>query len=126
MNTGQTTFSAVLGIVLANLRKEFGVEQGDMAVRMGVSQASYSRLETGKANFSVDQMYQAATALEVSGEEISRRLNRTIENLIANNISVVPQVRGSTTQAKQEAPGVGQFVAGAALGALLIGLLSNK
>jgi hypothetical protein len=71
-------------------------------------------------------MYQAANALEISGEEISQRLNGTIENLKANNISVIAQVRGSTTQGKQEGPGVGHFVAGAALGALIFGILSQK
>jgi len=39
MISEQTTHSAVLGVVLANLRKERGLEQSDMAERMGLSQA---------------------------------------------------------------------------------------
>jgi len=126
MSTEQTSYSAVLGVVLASLRKAQLIEQGDMAARMGLSQASYSRLESGKSAFSIDQMYQAAAALGVNGEEISSNLNNTVANLRVNGVEVVSQVRGNTTQAKQEPSGVGTFVVGAALGALLIGILSKK
>jgi transcriptional regulator with XRE-family HTH domain len=126
MNIEQTTYSAVLGVVLANIRKRKGVDQKEMADRMGLSQASYSRLEGGKSAFSVDQMFQAATALGLSGDELNRQLNATIMHLETNGISVVPQLRGSTTQAKDEAVGLGHVIVGAALGALLIGLLSKK
>lgn len=126
MSTEQTTYSAVLGVVLANLRKAGFIEQGDMAERMGLSQASYSRLEGGKSAFSVDQMFQAAIALDLSAEELNQRLNNTISRLQANGVLVVPQLRGSTIQARGEGAGMGHVLAGAALGALLIGLLSKK
>ena len=127
MNFEQTTYSAVLGVVLANLRKSLSIEQADMAERMGLSQASYSRLEGGKSTFSVDQMFQAALALNLSGEELNRRLNNTVNQLKANGVLVVPQLRGNTTQAREEGnAGIGHFLVGAALGALLIGLLSKK
>lgn len=126
MSTEQTTYSAVLGVVLANLRKAVFIEQGDMAGRMGLSQASYSRLEGGKSAFSVDQMFQAAIALGLSAEELNQRLNNTISRLQANGVLVVPQLRGNTIQARDEGVGMGHVLAGAALGALLIGLLSKK
>jgi len=127
MNIDQTTYSAVLGVVLANIRTFQGVEQKDMAQRMGLSQASYSRLEGGKSAFSVDQMFQAASALSVPGDELHRQLNATISQLQNNGITVNPQLRGNTTQAKkEEGSGMGHLLVGAALGALLIGLLSKK
>lgn len=126
MSIEQTTYSAVLGVVLANIRKRKGVDQKEMADRMGLSQASYSRLEGGKSAFSVDQMFQAATALGISGDELNRQLSATIMHLDTNGVTVVPQLRGSTTQAKDEAVGLGHVIVGAALGALLIGLLSKK
>jgi hypothetical protein len=49
-----------------------------------------------------------------------------VANLRANGIEVVPQVRGNTTQAKKQGLEFGGLVAGAALGALLIGILSKK
>jgi transcriptional regulator with XRE-family HTH domain len=126
MSNELTSYSAVLGVVLTSLRQERGMEQGDMAAEMGLSQASYSRLESGKSSFSVDQMYQAAYALGVSGEDLGERLNNTIANLQANDVIVAPQVRGNTTQAKQGGSNVGSFMAGAGLAALLIGLLAKK
>ena len=126
MNTEQTSYSAVLGVVLATLRKQRQIEQGPMATRMGLSQASYSRLESGKSAFSVDQMYQAAAALEVSAAEIIASLENTVANLRANGIEVVSQVRGNTKQAKQGPSELGTFIAGAALAALLIGILAKK
>ncbi|PCI52528.1 MAG: transcriptional regulator [Alphaproteobacteria bacterium] len=126
MNENQTTYSAVLGVILSNLRKENGLEQGEMAGRMGLSQASYSRLEGGKSAFSVDQMYQAAIALGMNEDDITNRTNNTVSELRANDVEVLPQVRANTYQGKSELTPVGSFVVGAALGALLIGLLSKR
>lgn len=126
MNTEQTTFSAVLGVVLSNLRKERGVEQGEMAERMGISQASYSRLESGKSAFSIDQMYQAAESIGLTSDELTGRLNTTIDKLRNSGVKVVPQLRGNSSQAKKEGGGVSSFVVGAALGGVLVGLLSQK
>ena len=126
MKIEQTTYSAILGVVLSGLRKERFIEQGDLAAKMGLSQASYSRLESGKSSFSVDQMFQAATALGISGEELCSRLNNTISQLQANKIRVAPQLRGNTTQIKTKGSEMGGLIAGAALGALIIGLMSKK
>lgn len=126
MKERQTTFSAVLGVVLANFRKELNVEQADMAARMGLSQASYSRLESGKSAFSVDQLYQAASALGIAGDKLTSRLNRTIVNLQENDVSVVPQLRGNTTLAREGGADMGSLLTGAALGALVFALFSSK
>lgn len=126
MNDSQTTFSAVLGVVLANARKQEGVEQGDMAGRMGLSQASYSRLESGKSAFSVDQLYLAAEALALTAEDITVRLNNTVEKLRAGGVQVVPLMRGNALGAKENSNVVGGLVVGAALGALVFGLFSRK
>ena len=56
----QTSFSAVLGVVIANHRKLKMIDQAPFAARMGLSQASYSRLESGKAVFSIEHLYQVA------------------------------------------------------------------
>lgn len=125
MDESQTSYSAVLGVVLTNQRKLRGLEQGQMAEMMGLSQASYSRLEAGKSGFSVDQMYQAATALNMSGRDLIALIDNTVDNLRANGVHVAPQVRGNSSKGKKEDAGVA-LIAGAALGALLIGILSKK
>lgn len=127
MTAKQTTFSAVLGVVLANLRKEREMEQADMAEKMGLSQASYSRLESGKATLSIDQMYLATSILEITRDELTKRLNSTIQQLEQNGVSVISLPRANSKQGKKESDNVvGSFLLGAALGALLVGLLSKK
>ena len=130
MSNTKATYSAVLGFVLSNLRKERKIEQGDMAARMGLTQASYSRLEGGKSAFSVDQMYQAAEALDLSALKVIEELDKYSSHLESDGIPVEPQVRSNTTKAikktKDSGNEVVSFVAGAALGALVLGILSKK
>ncbi|MCP5194052.1 MAG: helix-turn-helix transcriptional regulator [Pseudomonadales bacterium] len=126
MSTPRTTFSAVLGVVLCNIRLHQAIEQAEIAERMGLSQASYSRLENGKAAFSVDQMYQAADALGITGEEISRNLNSVVRSLIKEGIEVVPQVRGNSGQAKDSIRAADKLLRGSTLSSVLIGILGNS
>lgn len=123
MDAQKTTYSAVLGVILSNLRKQFGKEQSDVAKRMGLSQASYSRLESGKATFSVDQMYQAAQALDLPDIEIMARMNSTISQLRSGGIDVQPHTRANSTNGSFE---VEHLLLGAGLAALLIGLISKR
>jgi len=125
MSSDQTTFSAVLGVVLANLRKVKGIEQGEMARKMGVSQASYSRLESGKSSFSVDQLYLAAQALEIDGPELTHRLNNAVQQLNGNGVPVIAPLRANATKAGESVVDPGSMLMGAGLAALLIGMLTK-
>lgn len=122
------SYSSVLGVVVANKRKEFGIEQSAMAVSMGLSQASYSRLESGKSTFSFNQMFECAQALNISALELFNSVANTVETLQSNNdVLVQAQRRGSTTKAKAvDGSGIDTFIAGAALGALIIGLAGKS
>lgn len=122
------SYSSVLGVVVANKRKELGIEQSVMANKMGLSQASYSRLESGKSTFSVDQMFECAQALNISADSLFRAVTNTVANLQStSNVSVLAQSRGNTTKAKMsESNETATFVAGAALVALLIGLAGKS
>ena len=117
MSSDQTTFSAVLGVVLANLRKVKGIEQGEMARKMGVSQASYSRLESGKSSFSVDQLYLAAQALEIDGAELTQRLNNAVKQLNVNGVPVIAPLRANATKAGESGVDPGSMLMGAGLAA---------
>lgn len=121
------SYSSVLGVVVANKRKELNIEQSVMAEKMGLSQASYSRLESGKSTFSIDQMFQCSKALGVPIDELFESLLNTISSLESSGeVTVQSQQRGNTTKAKESGSGVGAFVAGAALGALIIGLAGKS
>jgi len=129
LNNTKATYSAVLGVVLSNLRKQKNMEQGEVASKMGLTQASYSRLEAGKSTFSIDQMYQAASALNLNGSDVIKEVENYSYHLQTDGINVVPQIRGNTSQAiqKQDTGNkIAKFVAGAALGAVLFSILSKK
>lgn len=122
------SYSSVLGVVIANKRKELSIEQSVLAEKMGLSQASYSRLESGKSTFSVDQMFECAQALDIPVESLFNLVVNTVGNLQSNDdVLVQAQPRGNTTKAKTASgSGVGTFIAGAALGALIIGLAGKS
>jgi transcriptional regulator with XRE-family HTH domain len=129
MSIQKVTYSAILGVVLTNLRKQQSIEQGTMAEAMGLSQASYSRLEAGKSAFSIDQMYQAADALNVDTLKVVEEIQKYKRNLEASGIKVEPQIRGNTTQATQETNKNNDTVkvlAGAALGAVVMAILASR
>jgi len=114
-----------LGVVLSGLRQEKNIEQGEFSQLMGLSQASYSRLESGKSTFSVDQMFMAAKALDIENIELLDRLNNTIENLVNNDVEVFAQARKNSASA-DDSKVVGAALLGAGLGALLVGLAGRK
>lgn len=126
MSSEKTSYSAVLGVVLSSLRRERGLEQGKMAQKMGLSQASYSRLESGKSSFSVNQMFGAANALGMPRHEFLLRLDKTIEYLEESNVEIFANPIVDKTNSEKQNSDVGQFVAGAALAAFVIGLISRE
>lgn len=120
MNKSQTTYSAVLGSIVANNRKALGKEQLDIASALGISQASYSRLESGKSSMTTDQIFLVTRALGLSTPELFLQIENSITALESNGYSIIAQLRGS-----QESS-AGKVVVGAALGALLMGILSKR
>lgn len=128
MQDKMVSYSSILGVVVANKRKELGIDQSVLAEKMGLSQASYSRLESGKSTFSVDQMFECAKALGIAPDELFNSVVNTVNNLKeSEQVSVQAQPRGNATKAKSDsASNVGKVVAGAALAALIIGLAGKS
>jgi transcriptional regulator with XRE-family HTH domain len=128
----QTSISAVLGVVIANQRVIKHVDQAAVAAQMGLSQASYSRLESGKAVFSVEHLFRLSEILQTTPQALLDEVDRYRASLNAQKIAVEPTVRANSTQAKttttkdSDGSGVGTFVAGAALGALIMTALTRK
>ncbi len=55
---------------IAELRKERGLSQENIAESMGIKQAGYSLIESGDRILTVDRLYQVAKALGVSATKI--------------------------------------------------------
>ena len=58
-----TSYSAIVGQVLFNLRQERDIKQGDMAVAVNIGQSTWSRIEKGEVALSIDQLARAAARL---------------------------------------------------------------
>jgi UDP-N-acetylglucosamine 1-carboxyvinyltransferase len=53
-----------IGLLIANLRQEKGLTQGQLADDTGISQANISRMEKGKYNVSIDLLSSILYALD--------------------------------------------------------------
>lgn len=74
------------GGFIRNRRLELGLEQPDLAARMGISSSHVSNMETGRGYVSFDRMWPLAEALECEAwelvahvEEALKRYDRAME-----------------------------------------------
>lgn len=122
-----TTYSALLGQIVGSLRQQRGLEQTVLSDALGLSQASYSRLEGGKALWSIDQLMLAAGRLEIPVTEIIRILERKAAELTAAaDVQVIAAGRANSRGGEARKDNTGAVLAGAALGALLTTLILKK
>lgn len=122
-----TTYSALLGQIIGSLRQQRGLEQTVLADALGLSQASYSRLEGGKAHWSIDQLMLAARTLGMPVIEIIRILEQRAADLHeAADVEVIAAGRANSRGGEARKDSTGAILAGAALGALLTTLIMKK
>jgi len=111
-----TTFSAILGWVIANLRTRKGFRsQTEFAPKVGMPQSSWSRYESGQALLTADQLDRVAGLLGTTASEIMREVERIRADLIARGVTVAAGPRPTEGNA--------DLLFGAALGALIVALL---
>ena len=122
-----TSYSALLGQIIGSLRQQRGLEQAHLAKALGISQASYSRLEGGKALWSIDQLMVVCQRLGVNVIDVFNILERRKADLAeAANVEVIAAGRANSRGAEERKDSDGAFLAGAALGALLATLITRK
>lgn len=64
------TINHAIGFVVANIRKEKGMSQLDLAFDMGTTRKYLSDIENGKRNISLDVAWRLAEALNISFTEL--------------------------------------------------------
>lgn len=107
-----TTYSAIIGSVIKQLRESLSINQGAMAEDMGVSQAAWSKLESGKSTLTTAQLAKAADLLGIEANKIIQYSDQTVNDFKANGISV--------SYDNKEAESMGLMLLGAAaIGALV-------
>lgn len=118
MNAG-TTYSALIGNVIRQLRAERSVSQGEMAKLMGVSQAAWSKLESGKATLSTAQLAKAADFLEVPANQIMRYADEAVKRAESEGLTITYDLK--------EAEDTGLMLLGAAaIGAIIALIVFSK
>jgi transcriptional regulator with XRE-family HTH domain len=65
---------AILGRVLARIREERGIKQGDLAARLGLPASYLSKIENGTRRLDVIELIQIAAAMDVDAGEIVREV----------------------------------------------------
>lgn len=115
-----TTYTAIVGQVLARKRADRGLEQAVLAKSLGVGQSTWSRVENGAVALTVEQLRAVAAPLAISPDEVLREADHYESLLTSSGVKVIPQSEARRNEA------VMAFLAGAALGALLVALLSRK
>ncbi len=110
-----TTYPAIIGNVIKQLRGQKGISQGDMAQAMGVSQAAWSKLENGKANLSTAQLAKVADRLGLSAGTIMQYAEMAADNFQSEGMTV--------TYDNKEAENTNLMLLGAAAIGAIIGLI---
>jgi transcriptional regulator with XRE-family HTH domain len=127
MSDKTLSFSALVGFVIVSIRKEKLLEQGVIAQKMGITQASYSRLENGKSALSVDQLYAVSKVLGITIDDLFYAISKALSQAQAQGINVISPVRGSASKSDENNPNTAAtLLTGAAIGAALMGFFNNK
>lgn len=83
-----TTYPAIVGGVLAQIRTRQGLHQQDLAQCMGVAQSTLSRMEKGQSSISVEHLRLAAAHLGVAPSVIIHHADQAEVSMHSQGIKV--------------------------------------
>ncbi len=115
-----TTYPAIVGRILVDLRKRAGIGQDVVAGAMGITQSTLSRVERGESALTVEQLARAAKSLGESAGSILSMADSAVLELDAQGVSV------SYERSTLEIDTGLVLIGAAALGALIAAVLSKK
>ena len=85
-----TSYPAVIGSILVKLRGQQGVLQSDLAQAVGVTQATWSRIENGSSALTIEQLGLAAARLGVPPSQILQLTEQGVAQLNQRGVRVAP------------------------------------
>lgn len=115
-----TSYPAVVGGVLVKLRNQQGVRQGDLAQAVGVTQATWSRIENGSSALTIEQMGLAAARLGMLPAQVLELADRAVGQLQQRGVRVEP------TRSAANIDSGTALIGAAALGALIAAVFLKK
>lgn len=105
-----TTYPSIVGKVLADARARHGMQQKDMASAVGITPATWSRIESGQTSVTLEHLRSAAQAVGMLPSQILA---------VADQAEVEAQFRGVTVVKTKSVPQLHPgwaLLVGAALG----------
>ena len=114
-----TTYPAIVGKVIGELRRQRGLTQADLAAAVGLRQPAWSKVERGETAATVEQLAIVAERLEVAPAGILVQ---------ADAVALSARERGITVKRQRAQRGSQDAIAligAAALGALVGTILSR-
>ncbi len=106
------THRALVGQVLARLRRSKGLSQGEVAASIGMSQSLVSRYERGHGSIRLEQIYHYATILVLPLSDVMRRIEQVYWHILKRGVVVLDD-------GEEARPNVG-VLSTAALGDLVV------
>ncbi len=120
-NAKTTTYSMIVAQLLENERKGRGLKQGEFLEKARITQSSWSRINRGIGHFTLEETRSACIALGVSMDVVLANANEASEKLPEEEgVEILESLKGSENTAA-----LPKIIAGAALGYLIIRLLSK-
>lgn len=111
-------YPALVGAVLAGIRKEKGLSQAEVAEAVAIGVSTWSRIENGESALSIEQLAGAADRLGIAPSSVLQAVEEKIALLRKKNVGTVPaRADAQVATALGSIPIVGASLA-AALGPL--------
>ena len=85
-----TTYPAIVGAVLLNLRERHGLQQSEVAEALGLSPSTWSRVERGALAVSLEQLAAAAEYFETSPGQVLQEADSAVTRLRKQGVHVEP------------------------------------
>ena len=118
----ETSYPAVIGKVIADLRKKNKLDQSELARAVGVNQPTWSRIENGTSAFTVAQLRKAAAELGTTSAEISASAYLAVAGLERRGIRVHADMVHPSSLNKGN---IFALLGGAALGSMVTAVLMS-
>ncbi|MBN1944778.1 MAG: helix-turn-helix transcriptional regulator [Bradymonadales bacterium] len=83
-----TTYSAIVGSVLARYRANLGIGQVELSQNLSISQATWSRIERGAAPITLEQLSEVAHYLGVHPHQVVQEADIIVEQLRRRGVEV--------------------------------------
>ncbi len=87
--SGNTTYPALVGNIIARLRKEHGIGQAEFASLVGVGQSTWSRIEKGQSALTVEQLAKAAEQINLQPHQLLAVVDGARDNLEEQGIGTL-------------------------------------